>query len=119
MIEAIPAISTAITIAKRLKEVTDKVRDAEIKNLLADLSLELANAKLERASIIGENAELKEQIRNLQALDGEPCPKCRKRTWVVEKSEPDEIFGELGSVRRTYRCVSCDFTEQELIHAKR
>ncbi len=69
-----------------------------------------------------ENIRLRERVTQLEArigelehADGEPCPKCRKRTWVVESSEPDPMFGRLGGVRRKYQCTDCGFVETKLI----
>lgn len=59
--------------------------------------------------------DLETQVRELENLEGEPCPRCRKRTWVVEKSEPDPMFGRLGGVSRTYRCTDCDLTERIMV----
>lgn len=57
--DIIATISTSITLAKRLREISKNIEDAEFKNLLADLSSELADLKLEAAS-------LKERIASLQ-----------------------------------------------------
>lgn len=116
--EVISSVTNAISLVSRLKKISENIRDAEFKNLLADLSLELAETKMKMASLIGENAELHTKIRELESVEGDPCPKCRKRGWHVEKSEPDEIFGEIGGIRRTYLCSLCGFTEQELITPK-
>jgi len=109
MVEIISSISNAISLVSKLKKVSENIRDAEFKNLLADLSLELAEAKMKMASLIGENADLQEKTRRLESVEGEPCPKCRKRGWHIEKSDPDEIFGELRGIRRTYQCSLCGF----------
>ncbi|MFY9619060.1 MAG: hypothetical protein WAM70_16350 [Pyrinomonadaceae bacterium] len=116
--EVISSVTKAIALVSRLKKIGENIRDAEFKNVLADLSLELAETKLKMASLIGENADLHNRIRELESAEGDPCPKCRKRGWHVEKSEPDEIFGDLGGIRRTYLCSYCGFTEQELITRK-
>ena len=113
--EVISSVSNAIALVSRLKKVSENIRNAEFKNLLADLSLELAEAKIKMASLITENAELQNKITELESLEGDPCPKCRKRTWQIEKSEPDEIYGIVGGIRRTYLCSACGFTEQKLI----
>jgi hypothetical protein len=57
--DIITTISTSIILAKRLREISKNIEDAEFKNLLADLSSELAGLKLEAAS-------LKERIAALQ-----------------------------------------------------
>lgn len=74
MADVLSSVSAAIGIATRLKEISLNIRDAEFKNLLADLSLELADVKLKLAEVITENASLKEdnvklreQIRNLES----------------------------------------------------
>ena len=46
---------------------------------------------------------------------GEPCPRCHKWGWYVESSRRDPTFGVLGGLRRTYKCSSCDFTEETLV----
>ena len=50
----------------------------------------------ENIALRNQVISLQEQLRHLSAVDGEPCPSCRQRTWVVEKSEPDPNFGRLG-----------------------
>ena len=62
-----------------------------------------------------ENFKLKEKIRALEAVEADPCPKCRKRTYELESSRPDPTFGEVGAIRRTYKCSDCGFSEQKLI----
>jgi hypothetical protein len=58
MADLISTVSTALTIASRLKEISDKIRDAEFRNLVADLSIELAEVKLKAAGLLEENAKL-------------------------------------------------------------
>jgi len=62
--------------------------------------------------------ELDARVRELESADGDPCPRCRKKTWIVEKSEPDPTFGRLGSVRRTYKCTECGLTESTVVTPK-
>lgn len=112
--DLISSVATAVNIAKRLKEYSDKIKELEFKNLLADLNLELAELKLKLAEVLEENIKQKEKIQALEAMDGDPCPKCRKRGWQLEASERDPIFGALGGVRRTYRCSFCGFSEEKL-----
>lgn len=114
MQDVIVSIANAISLTKRLKEISDNIRDAEIKNVLADLSVELADTKLRVAELVSENAKLKNQINELDTSPADPCPRCRKRTYVVSKSEPDKEFGDLGGLRRTYTCSACGFTEEKI-----
>ena len=44
-------MTTVISLARRLREISKNIEDAAFKNILADLSLELADAKLAMADI--------------------------------------------------------------------
>ncbi len=45
------------------------------------------------------------------------CPKCKKRTFAVTRSEPDPTFGELGATSRTYECTdpACGHSERKVV----
>lgn len=62
--------------------------------------------------------ELESRVRELESDTGEPCPSCRQKTWVVESSQPDRRFGDLGGVRRVYKCSACGLTESTMITPK-
>ena len=62
--------------------------------------------------------ELEARVKELESAEGEPCPRCRKKSWVVETSAPDRRFGALGGVRRTYKCAECGLTESLLVTPK-
>jgi predicted RNA-binding Zn-ribbon protein involved in translation (DUF1610 family) len=113
--DIISTISSAISLVSKLKKIGQNIRDAEFKNVLADLSLQLADAKMKLAAIIEENTQLKEKVRALENAEEEPCPKCNKRGWHIEDSKPDANFGVLGGIRRTYKCPFCGFSEERLI----
>jgi len=116
----ITAITNAISLVTRLKTISDNIRNAEMKNLLADLSLELAEAKMKIAGLMNENLELKNRIKELESVEGDPCPKCHKRGWHLDKSEkhPQRTLGKVGFLLRTYKCSICGFTEEEMIKPK-
>jgi regulator of replication initiation timing len=115
MVGLLSSITTAITIAKRLRDVSDKIKDADFKNLLAELTLNLADIKMQLAEVLEENTQLKAKVRALEAVEGDPCPKCHKRGWEIESSSPDPTFGELGGIQRIYKCSLCGFTENKFI----
>ncbi|MCA9499131.1 MAG: hypothetical protein MRJ67_09320 [Nitrospirales bacterium] len=123
MNEIINSITTAITLAKRLKEISNNIQDAEFKNLLADLSLELADTKLRLSEIVVENSDLKEEISRLkhsQGLksdlkfkdglyytedgDGPFCPGC-----YDSKGEIIRTPEQMGHSRNfgTFKCPKC------------
>lgn len=115
MADIITSLSTAITLATRLREISKNIEDAEFKNLLADLSLELADAKFTIADLMNENADLKEKINALASATGETCPKCNNRTFELISSKKHPTFGDMGAKQREYKCSSCDFSESKLV----
>ena len=62
MTDIISPVSSAITLVSRLREIGKNIEDAEFRNLLADLNIELADAKLKIADLISENTGLKEKL---------------------------------------------------------
>ena len=59
--------------------------------------------------------ELESKLKDFADNPGDPCPRCRKNTWVVESSDPDPKFGQLGAIRRVYKCTACDLTESKVV----
>lgn len=112
--DVVSAISTAITLTRRLREISKKVGDAEFANLLGDLSIELGEAKLSIAELLQQNAGLINEVRELKATDFNPCPNCRERTWKIESSTLDNTIGINGGYRRKMVCSSCHFSESVL-----
>ena len=66
MPEILSTLSTAISLAVRLREISKNIEDAEFKNLLADLSLELATLKIEMADIQIKSLEKNNEIESLK-----------------------------------------------------
>jgi hypothetical protein len=87
------------------------------KSLLADLSLELAEVKIKMAGLMNENLELQNKIKELENVEGDPCPRCRKRGWQIESTKKHPLFGDVGVKLRTYKCTVCGFSEEKLIDA--
>ena len=88
MTDVMQSLTTVVNLLKRLRAANENIKNADFANLIADLNLEFADVKMKLAGVIEENLKLKEQIRVLQAADGDPCPKCRKRTYHLEGSRP-------------------------------
>lgn len=66
MIEAISAIQAAMQAAQKLRELSKKTGDADIKMALADLSDNLADAKLAAAELKGQVSGLMEENQSLR-----------------------------------------------------
>lgn len=114
MTDLVSSISTVISLATRLRDINENIKSAEFKNLLADLSLQLSDVKLKLADVLEENTKLKSEVAALKNVDGDPCPKCRKRGWQLESSKRDSIFGDLGGMRKTFKCSLCGYSEERL-----
>lgn len=115
MVEILSTLSAALGIASRLKEIGKNISDAEFKNLLADLSLQLADAKLKIADVVEENVKLKSRILELESVEGEKCPKCINRTFKLVGTAKHPTFGDLGVMERQYKCTSCGFAEAKTV----
>ena len=116
----ITAITNAIGLLTRLKQASENIRNAEFKSLLADLSLELAEVKMKMAGLMNENLDLQNRIKELESVEGDPCPKCHKRGWQIEHSQrhPLPHLAQVGFLLRTYKCSLCGFSEDKMISPK-
>ena len=115
MNELLATLKTAAGLAKKIGKVNAKLKHAEIQGLIGDLTLAMADVKAGIDELLAENDALKQELASIKNADGDPCPKCRKRTYIVEKSTPDQLFAQIGGVMRTYLCSECGFTEDLLI----
>ncbi len=122
------ALSSLVTTSKRLLEVAKNIRDAETKNLIADLNLHIADFKMKVVALQEENAQLKAQLRqrddvaelreNLEIrqqvyyfrtpiagrADGPYCPRCfdtqNQLVLVTAFSGPFTVVGK-------FNCPNC------------
>jgi hypothetical protein len=60
--EIIPSIAAAIGISTKLTDTAKKLRNADLNNLLADLSLQLSEARVKISELLQENVDLREQL---------------------------------------------------------
>ena len=110
-----PAISRAVTLATRLRVISDRGRDAEFRAIVADLLLELAEVQLKFDELINENAALKGQVQAHSNPKGERCPRCFEFGWRVTSSRP---HGQLGAMVQTYACGKCGLKEEVMVKGK-
>jgi predicted RNA-binding Zn-ribbon protein involved in translation (DUF1610 family) len=100
-------------LAERLSKLCSREAHDELRMIMGSLKLQLAELRIDAAELIEENVSLRRQLAQLEH-SGAACPRCRKQTYRLERSERDRIFGEVGGLNRTYLCDSCGFTEQAL-----
>jgi len=70
MNDVIGSIGHAISLAKRLREISKNIEDAEFKNLLAELNLELADTKIALADFMEQNAQLRMELATIKHSRG-------------------------------------------------
>ena len=115
MNELLPTITGAIAVSTRLIETAKKLKNAEINNLLADLSIQLSEARIQISELMRENAELTERLQSVTSATGELCPKCQNRSFEIASTKPHPVFGDMGAKEREYTCSGCGFTESKFI----
>ena len=128
MVDIVASVQNAVEILGKLRSLSKKIENAEISMLLADLSNELADAKLEAAELKTQLVKEKEEKEQLQAqltvrsagkptihegvykFDGEDglfCTACfdtqEKKVRVTALTGPFTTFGK-------WSCLSCKAT---------
>lgn len=88
MLDVLAGIDNAITVVRRLREISKNISQVEFKNLLADLSNPLADAKLNIAELKGQLAA---QAAEIQLLKNVPSESGQKPTvkWGCYQFEGD------------------------------
>jgi hypothetical protein len=75
VMEVLAGIDRSIGLVKQLRDISKNVSEAKFRNLLADLSVELADAKLKIAALKEELAAQADEIRELKRTpDAKPKP---------------------------------------------
>jgi predicted RNA-binding Zn-ribbon protein involved in translation (DUF1610 family) len=115
MSDLLPGISRAVALATRLRVISERGRDAESKQLVADLLLELAEVQLKLDELMNENAGLRGQLQVQSNPKGERCPRCFEFGWRVTSSR---AHGQLGGMVQTYSCAKCGLKEEVVVKAK-
>lgn len=126
MADFLAIVTTAIETVKKLRAVAEKIKDAETKNLIADLQLQLADIKAMAAELKEEKMTLQQQLKSaierksfakklihrngLYWLEspkpgenpGPFCPNCstEDRPYAVQE-EAIKAFGK-------YHCTKCN-----------
>lgn len=99
-------VAKAITLSKRLSVVSQRTQGAEFQALVVDLGLMLDELRSKLSLLQNQHPS--------QGIDSKSCPRCERPGRQLVSSKPDAIFGDLGSVRRTYTCSLCGFSEEQL-----
>ncbi|SHH29941.1 hypothetical protein [Cognatishimia maritima] len=116
IMSGLSAASTAIGIAKDLREIDRSVDEASYKLKIAELVSLLADAKLSLSEAKQQVASLEEEILNLTS--GHLCPMCRSARLKLVKTEEFERYpiAQLGVENWFYECEAenCEFEKREI-----
>ena len=88
--DVIATINNSISLVSRLREISKNLSEAELKNLLADLSLELADAKILIAELKTELAAKSAEIASLKTKDPTTRQRPSGTQWGCYKFEGEE-----------------------------
>src|SRR5437899_2571928 len=125
--DVIAAVTKAVDLVQQLRNITQKVKDAETQNLIADLLNSLADIKIQVAGLKEENLELRTELTSHQNRKSEAnkfehvgnvlylradaehkqpyCPRCFQidhREMTLTKVKPP--FNDFGN----WKCAQCN-----------
>jgi hypothetical protein len=107
-VDPVTAIDQAITLARRLRDISKNVAEVEFKNVLADLSNELADAKLEIVALKEQVAATNEELRLARIPSSTGAEKPTIKWGAYEFPGEDGLF-----------CTACYDTKRQKIHTTR
>ena len=96
---------------KEIFELIKKGATLEAQQKIIELKETVISLQEESLELKKENLALRQQLELSEK--GERCPKCKKPAWNLIESKPDPVFGEVGTLERTYKCSECGFTEKQ------
>jgi hypothetical protein len=111
------SISHALTLATRLRSMSEKIKDGEFKRVLDALLLELAELQLKLDQLMSEYIGLKGASPGQPAaqVQGACCPRCGALGWKVSATKPTKTPGVISQI---YACGKCGLKEEVLVAGK-
>jgi len=97
-------VNAVITGVERVREVSQKIHDADLQNAIADLTLTLAKAKGEMAEVVSRNAELQEALNELRSqAEVRANVEFKNGLYFLKEEMPGYSKGPFCT-----RCLDCD-----------
>jgi hypothetical protein len=106
------SLSQAMTLATRLRSMSEKLKEGEFKRILDALLLELAELQLKLDEVMTEQVALKSQLHAQANPQGELCPRCGALGWKATGSRPHKTP---GVIVQTHSCTKCGLKEETLV----
>ena len=119
-VEFFSALNNSIDLAKRLREISKNIKDAEFNQVLADLYNQLADVKIQMANLKEQVADLKEENHALKTAQPEnkQKPKLVRSCYVFDGEEGEYCTGCFDSqgkkiqvvrvLNRVFKCPVCE-----------
>lgn len=108
--DVIALAQSAIDLANGIRGVADKMKDADVQNLIADLRMALVDLKLAVATLKDENLSLADQIRELESRRDEEIDSA-----LVRKGNLYEWRVATGKTTGPF-CMACWDNDRKLIN---
>ena len=108
MADPLSIISTAVDTIQKLREIAQKIKDADTLNLIADLKLALGELKIQFADLLEDNQKLKSEIKGIQENSILRSKLILKNSAYYLENPPE------GYTKGGY-CVRCFDAENKLI----
>lgn len=108
MTDLVQMVSSAIGLATRLRAISERSRDADLKGVVADLLLQLAEIQLKLDEVLSEGIGAKAA----QKPQVELCPRCGELGWKPVSARPQNVVGQSGRISQTYKCSKCGLKEE-------
>jgi hypothetical protein len=108
MNELAQMIGTCMGLVTRLRTISERSRDADLKGVVADLLLQLAEMQLKLDEVLTGSASVKGQGKP----QGELCPRCGELGWKPVDTRGQGSVGVSGRMSRTYKCSKCGLKEE-------
>ena len=111
------SIAHALTLATRLRSMSEKIKDGEFKRVLDALLIELAELQLKLDQVVSEYMGLKGQAPGQPApqAQGDCCPRCGALGWKIAATKPTKTAGVIAQI---YACRQCGLKEEVLVAGK-
>lgn len=111
-------MSQALTLATRLRTLSERTKDSQFRGIVAELLLELAEVQIKLDELVNEHTALKAQLRAQATAQPERCPRCHELGWKVTNTRTVKTAGHPARTAQLYACPKCGLKEEVLVAAE-
>lgn len=108
MNELVQMIGNCMGLVTRLRAISERSRDSDLKGIVADLLLQLAEMQLKLDELLNDSSSPKTQAKATVEL----CPRCGELGWKPVGNKAVGTVGLSGRMSQTYKCAKCGLKEE-------